>query len=305
MKCLPPRRLQLPVAPEWEGMRVSAVLRYKLGLSGTVLRRIKWYPEGILLDGLRVHTNVTVRSGQVLDVQLSDPEADQPFPATPGPLDIVYEDRDIIVVNKPAGLSVHPGPGHYDDTLGNHLLWHYRQQGEIARLHPVHRLDKGTSGLLVTAKHPFAQDRLRLQLHTPGFQRRYLALCQGVPSPPEGCIDLPLGRCPDSIQKRQVCPEGDAARTHYAVLQAWEQAALVGLQLDTGRTHQIRVHMAATGHPLLGDFLYGTEDHSLIARPALHAAELQLQHPVTGAQLRWVCPLPEDMQQLAQRLQGR
>ncbi len=294
---LPPRRIQLKIEPEWAGMRVSAVLRYKLGISGTVLRRIKWYPEGILLDGQRTNTDVRVQGGEVLDVQLSDAQADQPFPATEGVLDIVYEDRDIIVVDKPAGLSVHPGPGHYSDTLGNFLLWHYQQAGECARLHPVHRLDKGTSGLIVTAKHPYAQDRLRLQLHSEDFLRRYLAICEGEPQPRSGTIDLPIGRCEDSIQKRQVRPDGDSAHTHYAILQGGERS-LVQLQLDTGRTHQIRVHMAAIGHPLVGDFLYGTEDHSLIVRPALHAAELSIRHPVTGERLAWQSPLPEDMRRL-------
>ena len=295
METLPPRRLAVMIRAEWEGMRVSSVLRYKVGMSGTVMRRIKWEPDGILLDGQRVHTNVTVRVGQCLDVLLSDPDADQPFPASEGPLDIVYEDRDIVVVNKPAGLSVHPGPGHYEDTLGNFLLWHYQQEGERAKLHPVHRLDKGTSGLMTVAKHPFAQDRLRLQLHTPDFERRYLAVCVGTPEPEEGLIDLPIGRCEDSIQKRQVCPDGDTARTRYRVLQRSGELSLVSLVLETGRTHQIRVHMAAIGHPLAGDFLYGTEDRSLIARPALHSAELALRHPVSGEAMRWQVPMPEDM----------
>ncbi|MCD8145406.1 MAG: RluA family pseudouridine synthase [Oscillospiraceae bacterium] len=298
MEPMPPRRVQLVVRPEWAGMRVSSVLRYKLGMSGTVLRRIKWQEDGILLDGCRVHTNVTVQPGQVLDVLLSDLTAEQPFPATEGPLHIVYEDRDIIVVDKPAGLVVHPGPGHYGDTLGNFLLWHYAQQGERAKLHPVHRLDKGTSGLIVTAKHPFAQDRLRLQLHTGDFSRRYLALCLGTPEPAEGVIDLPIGRCEDSIIQRQVRPDGDAARTGYRVLRSSRGLSLVRLELETGRTHQIRVHMAAIGHPLAGDFLYGAENHGLIDRPALHSAELALKHPVTGEYLTWTSPLPEDMQRL-------
>lgn len=298
MEPLKPRRLQLVIQQEWAGMRVSSVLRYKLGMSGTVLRRIKWQEAGILLDGQRVHTNHPVAPGQILDVLLSDVEADQLFPPTEGPLDIVYEDRDILVINKPAGLTVHPGPGHYQDSLGNFILWHYQQEGERAKLHPVHRLDKGTSGLIVTAKHPFAQDKLRLQLHTQGFQRHYLAICLGVPEPREGTIDLPIGRDPDSIQKRRVCMEGDEAHTAYQVLKSNGKLSLVELELKTGRTHQIRVHMAAIGCPLAGDFLYGIEDRALISRPALHSAKLALCHPVTGERLEWSAPLPEDMVRL-------
>ncbi len=290
-----PRRLQVEIRPEWEGMRVSSVLRYKVGMSGTVLRRVKWVENGILLDGGRVLANQPVRAGQVLDVLLSDPNPVQEFPPTEGPLDILYEDRDIIVVNKAPGVSVHPGPGHYCDTLGNFLLWHYRQQGEPAALHPVHRLDKGTSGLIVTAKHPFAQDKLRQQFHSNAFVRRYLAICQGELQPPTGVIDQPIGRCEDSILKRQVRPDGDTAVTRYETLKVAAGRSLLGIRLETGRTHQIRVHLAWLGHPLVGDFLYGQEDYSLIARPALHSAELELTHPVTGERLAWKAPLPEDM----------
>jgi 23S rRNA pseudouridine1911/1915/1917 synthase len=278
-------------------MRVSSVLRYKVGISGTLLRRMKWVEDGILLDGSRVFANQTVTAGQVLDVRLSDPEEKQEFPATPGELDIVYEDRDLIVVNKAPGVSVHPGPGHYTDTLGNFLLWHFQQEGEALSLHPVHRLDKGTSGLIVTAKHPFAQDQLRLQLHTNRFQRRYLAVCQGRLEPETGTIDLPIGRCDDSIVKRQVREDGDPAVTHYETLCAQGDRSLLRLELETGRTHQIRVHLAHLGHPLVGDFLYGTESAE-IPRPALHSAELALVHPVTGETLGWTAPLPEDMMDL-------
>jgi 23S rRNA pseudouridine1911/1915/1917 synthase len=275
-------------------MRVSSVLRYKVGISGTLLRRMKWVEDGILLDGNRVFANQPVTAGQVLDVRLSDPEEKQEFPATPGELDIVYEDRDIVVVNKAPGVSVHPGPGHYSDTLGNFLLWHFEQEGEALSLHPVHRLDKGTSGLIVTAKHPFAQDQLRLQLHTNRFQRRYLAVCQGRLEPETGTIDLPIGRCDDSIVKRQVRQDGDPAVTHYETLSTQGERSLLRLELETGRTHQIRVHLAYLGHPLVGDFLYGTESAE-ISRPALHSAELSLVHPVTGETLCWTAPLPEDM----------
>lgn len=294
----PPRRLSVPILPEWEGMRLSSILRYKVGLSGTVMRRIKWLEDGILLDGSKANTSVRPQAGQILDILLSDPELTDEIPPVEGSLDIVYEDQDIIVVNKAPGVTVHPGPGHYGDTLGNFLCWHYRQGGIPANLHPVHRLDKGTSGLIVTALHPFAQDQLRQQLHTNEFCRTYLAICQGSPETPEGWIDLPIGRDETSILKRQVRPDGDSARTHYQVLQTTQERSLVQLTLETGRTHQIRVHMASIGHPLIGDFLYGEEDHSLISRPALHSWKMEITHPVTKTRLKLEAPLPEDMKEL-------
>ena len=150
----------------------------------------------------------------------------------------------------------------------------------------------------MVAKHPHAQEQLKGQLHTPAFRRIYLAVCEGTPRPPEGRIDAPIGRVPGSLMARQVDPAGQPASTRYRVLRTGQGRALVELELDTGRTHQIRVHMAHTGHPLIGDFLYGTEDHSLISRPALHSARLSLRHPVTGEPMAWEQPLPEDMARL-------
>ena len=164
-----------------------------------------------------------------------------------------------------------------------------------ADVHLVHRLDRGTSGLMVAARHPHAQERLKLQLHTPAFRRIYLAVCDGIPDPAAGVIDAPIGRAPDSLVARRVDPAGQRAVTAYRTLKTANGRALVELELDTGRTHQIRVHMAHIGCPLTGDFLYGTEDKALISRPALHSARLILRHPVTEAPMAWDSPLPPDM----------
>ena len=292
------RRLKLAITPELAGIKADTLLKRRLELSGTVVRRIKWLPDGILLDGIRVHTDARPREGQVLSVRLDDPERRSGIVSAPGPLDIVYEDEDLIVLNKAPGLSVHPGPGHFDDTLGNFLLYHYDQEGETADFHPVHRLDRGTSGLIVAAKHPHAQERLKARLHTPDFRRVYLAVCEGVPAPDSGTIDAPLGPKPGSLMEQMVRPDGKAARTRYQVLRENGGRALLRLELDTGRTHQIRVHLAHIGHPLTGDFLYGADEPRLIPRPALHAAELSLCHPISGARLDFSVPLPEDIAQL-------
>ena len=292
------RRLELAITPELAGVKVDTLLRNRLGLSGTVIRRIKWWEDGILADGVRVHTDFRPAAGQVLSVRLSESERRSGVVPAPGPLDIVYEDADLIVLNKAPGVSVHPGPGHFDDTLGNFLVDYYEKTGQEADFHPVHRLDRGTSGLIVTAKHPHAQEVLKNQLHTEDFKRVYLAVCEGVPNPPAGVVDAPLGPKPGSLMEQAVRPDGKTARTHYEVLEVRNGRALLRLELDTGRTHQIRVHLAHTGHPLTGDFLYGTEDRSLIARPALHSARLSFRHPITKAALEFRCSLPEDMARL-------
>ena len=290
------RYLQLHIGPELAGADVNSLLRRRLGLSGTVLRRIKWLPDGITVDGVRVRYRV--QPGQTLSVRISDPDsAGQPVPVD-GPVDVVWEDADLAVVNKAPGVLVHPSHGHFDDTVGNYLMARWRKNGEEAGFHPVHRLDKGTTGLLAVAKHPYGQEKLKNQLHTGDFRRVYLAVCDGIPAPPEGIIDAPIGAVPGSLIAREVRADGKAARTHYRVLRTSGARSLVELELETGRTHQIRVHMAHIGCPLTGDFLYGTEDHDLISRPALHSARLELTHPVTGERLALSLPLPEDMARL-------
>ena len=275
-------------------------MRTGLGLSGTVIRRVKWLSDGILLDGVRVHTDVRPRAGQVLSVLVADGVRRSGIVPAAGALDIVYEDADILILNKAPGVPVHPGPGHFSDTIGNFLLDYYDKEGIQADFHPVHRLDKGTSGLLVVAKHPHAQEALKNALHTPDFRRFYLAVCEGVPQPPAGLIDAPIGSVPGSLIARRVAADGQPSRTRYETLRTAHDRALLRLELETGRTHQIRVHMAHLGHPLTGDFLYGTEDPALISRPALHSAQLRLLHPVTGKPMTFTLPLPADMARLVE-----
>ena len=289
------RYLTLSITPELAGAEVNTLLRRTLGLSGTVLRRIKWLEDGITLDGARVNVRVRVREGQTLAARLTPPAPASGVVPAEGPLDILYEDGDLAVLNKAPGVLVHPGHGHFDDTLGNFLMYHYKISGDESGFHPVHRLDKGTSGLMVAAKHAHAQERLKNQLHTGDFRRVYLAVCDGFPPEPAGVIDAPIGPAEGSLTAREVRPGGKPARTYYQVAEAWDSRALVELELATGRTHQIRVHMAHLGCPLTGDFLYGTENKDLIRRPALHSARLALTHPVTGERLNFSIPLPADM----------
>lgn len=292
------RRVTYIVPPHRDGQKVETVARSVWGLSGTQIRRIKWLEDGFLLDGNRVFVDVKVSTGQVLSVRLSDPLVRSEVEPVPGPLDVVYRDGDMLVVNKSAGVTCHPGPGHWRDTLGNFLMDYYAKEGICADYHPVHRLDKGTTGLMVVALHPHAQEVLKKQLHTQDFHRRYLALCQGCPMPAVGTIEAPIGRAEDSILARGVRADGQRACTHYRVLGTRGEVSLVQLDLETGRTHQIRVHLAHLGHPLIGDFLYGTEEPDRIPRPALHSAYLEIKQPITGEIITLEAPMPADMQRV-------
>ena len=289
------RYLSYSIPPVQDGTQVHTLLRHTLQLSASLIKRVKWLNDGITLDGLRVTTRTAVRAGQVLRVRLSDSVRRSEIVPSPGPLDLLYEDVDLLILNKAPGIAVHPGLGHWDDTLGSFLLAYYDRCGIPADFHPVHRLDKGTSGVMAVAKHAHAQDVLRRALHTDAFRREYLAVCDGAPEQAHGVIDLPLAHAGDSVIRQEVCSTGCIAQTEYEVLYRTPERALVRLRLQTGRTHQIRVHMAAIGCPLTGDFLYGRENPALIPRPALHAHTLSLLHPLTGQRLSFTVPLPRDM----------
>lgn len=292
------RYLQLYITSEISGRTVDSLLRKQMELSGTVIRRIKWLEDGIVVNGNRVTVRHRVSEGETLSVRLSDSSsAEQPVP-TEGFLDILYEDEDMVVVNKQPGVLIHPSHGHFDDTIGNFLMWHWQRLGEESGFHPVHRLDKGTTGLLIVAKHPHGQEKLKHQLHTGAFRRRYLAVCEGIPQPSEGIIDAPIGMVEGSLMQREIRSDGQYARTHYKVISSHNGRSLVELELETGRTHQIRVHMAHIGHPLTGDFLYGTEDHTVIDRPALHSWQVEIRHPISDKELHFTASLPEDIQRL-------
>lgn len=292
------RRLHTQITPAQAGASVQTILRRELGLSAAAVRRAKALADGILLDGEPVFTNRRVAAGQVLTVAVGDQRGSDQITPVPGPLHIVYEDEDLVIVDKAGGAPVHPSQGHHGDTLANFLLAHYAAQGLVAAFHPVNRLDRGTSGLMAVAKHAHAHEKLQEQLQGGQLRRTYLAVCEGVPVPRRGCVDAPIARLPGSVLQRQVCPGGAEARTHYEVLRTGNGRALVRLSLETGRTHQIRVHLAHLGCPLAGDFLYGTELPQLPGRFALHSAAIRLRQPVTGQNLSFSSPLPAALENL-------
>ena len=291
------RILTHTILPEEEGRMVKGILRGSLQLSYTLLKSLKWRENAILLNGQSVHANAIVHAGDVVSVALSErtPREDLYCENTAAP-NIVYEDEDLLVLNKPAGVAMHPKA---DDAAAPSLavmLTGYLGEGSVP--HFVSRLDKGTSGLLIAAKSGYVHDRLRRALHSSELRREYRAVAVGQVTPPRGVIDAPIGRADGSIIRRCVREDGLVSRTEYEVLQTTERFTLLRLRPETGRTHQLRVHMAYLGHPLAGDWLYGTEDKNLIARPALHSYELWFTQPVTGQEMHFTAPIPQDMQRL-------
>ena len=285
------RVFEIRIPPELEGCTVEQVMRRGLHLSATRIKRAKFSPDGIRLEGERVFSDRRVSYGQHLMVTLPE-RSTVVLDQTPGSVDILYEDQWLLVLNKPAGLPVHPGPGHYADTLGNRLSWVLGQRGEQLPFRPVNRLDQGTSGLMLAAKSAEAHEALQNMLHTEEFCREYLALTRRTPHPPRGQIDAPMGPVPGELNRYQVDKAGKPACTDYDTLESRENGALLRLKLHTGRTHQIRVHLAFLGCPLLGDTEYGGEP--VMDRPALHSWRVLLRHPFTGESLQWTAPLPQD-----------
>jgi 23S rRNA pseudouridine1911/1915/1917 synthase len=252
-----------------------------------------------------------VSGGEALRVAVPEPSPAH-NEAQDIPLTIVFEDEHLLIVDKPAGLVVHPAAGNFDGTLVNALLHHCAGQlsgiGGVARPGIVHRIDKDTSGLLVVAKTDVAHEGLAKQFAAHSIERRYLAIVNGVPKTSEGVVDAPLARSSTNRKKIAVVADGRGKRavTHWKRLQVLKDAALVECRLETGRTHQVRVHMASLGHPLLGDPVYGRsgKTHGKLLnelqfhRQALHAAELGFTHPVTKIRLSFSSPMPPDMQEL-------
>ena len=291
------RILTYTVTPEEDGRMVKGILRGSLQLSYTLLKSLKWRENAILLNGQSVHVNAIVHAGDVVSVALSErtPREDL-YCANAAKPDIVYEDDDLLVLNKPAGVAMHPKSGDASAPSLAAMLTSYLGEGSVP--HFVSRLDKGTSGLLIAAKNGYVHDRLRRALHSSDLRREYRAVAVGRVEPPYGVIDAPIGRAEGSIIRRCVRADGLPSLTEYEALQVSGRFTLLRLRPQTGRTHQLRVHMAYLGHPLAGDWLYGTEDKTLIARPALHSYELWFTQPVIGLELHFTAPIPQDMQRL-------
>lgn len=292
------RVLTAAVPPEYDGRPLRHFLRGGMKLSSTLLKSLKWREGAILLNGKAVHVNALTRAGDLVTVTL-DERAVGSTPPVELPLDVIWEDEDLLVLNKPAGLAMHPGATDLAAPSLAGALVAYLGEGSVP--HFVSRLDKGTSGLLIAAKTGYTHELLRRALHSEALHREYRALSLGAPQPPVGRIDFPIGRDETSLVKRRVDPSGLSSLTEYETLDVHGELALLRLVPHTGRTHQLRVHMAALGCPLAGDWLYGEEAPELIKRPALHSYFLRFAHPLSGQTLCFTAPLPPDMARLWQR----
>lgn len=257
----------------------------------------------VTVNGQAVKPKYKVQAGDKISLVKPEPQSLELTPENI-PLDIVYEDDDVIVVNKPQGMVVHPAPGHPDHTLVNALLYHSPLSTINGTFRPgiVHRIDKDTSGLLMVAKNDLAHQSLAEQLRNKTNKREYLALVYGQIKEDEGTIDAPLGRNPQDRKKQAVVKGGRHAVTHFKVIKRYDNFTLVKCILETGRTHQIRVHMKYIGHPLVGDPLYGPRKMIGKNGQFLHAALLGFKHPRTGKEMFFEAPLPENFQKMLDKL---
>ncbi|MFR4171553.1 MAG: RluA family pseudouridine synthase [Lachnospiraceae bacterium] len=277
-----------------EGRKIGDFLREK-GYSRHLLRQLKETEDGLLRNAQPTFTTVALKAGDRIRVRLLEKaEGSEAIMPAPLPFEIVYEDEDLLVVNKPADMPIHPSFQNHGNTLADALTWHYQQHGEDFVYRCINRLDRDTTGLLIVAKHLLSASILSDMVGKREIHREYLAIVKGIP-PENGTISAPISRKKGSAILREVNFEtGEPAVTHFARLEIRNGLSLVSLKLETGRTHQIRVHMGYIGCPLIGDYLYYPEC-SRISRQALHSHRLSFLHPITGKALSFTAPLPEDM----------
>ena len=295
------RAVQLVIPPAFAGLRLDQALA-KLLPEESRTRLAKLIEDGhVRVDGATATPRSKVRSGEAVDVALAPRQEESAFVAEEIALDVVHEDDDVLVIDKPAGLVVHPGSGNWSGTMLNALLHHAPRLGELPRAGIVHRLDKDTSGLLVVAKTEPAQASLVRQLQARTMKRTYLALARGVVKA-AGTVDAPVGRDPRSRTRMAVVSSGKAAVTHYKVRKSFAKHTLLECELESGRTHQIRVHLASFGHPVEGDPVYAGRGPALLERQALHAWKLAFAHPASGKGVKFESPLPADFAALLKKV---
>ena len=289
------RILTYTITPQEDGMQVLEFLRSK-GFSRHILTSMKPDKEALLVNGMRAVGRSILKEGDHFRVRVMETGSMEGIVPAPLPLDILYEDEDILVLNKPADMPVHPSIGNYTNTLANAAAFYFQQKNELCPFRCINRLDRDTSGSLILAKNALSAAILSAQMRNREIRRTYLAVVCGV-TPPSGTVSAPIGRVSDSVIQRQVDPEhGESAVTHYERLAVRNDHSLLEIHLETGRTHQIRVHMGYIGHPLPADYLYHpVYDH--FKRQPLHSFQLNFRHPLTGKNLCFTAPVPKDMAQ--------
>jgi 23S rRNA pseudouridine1911/1915/1917 synthase len=282
-------QLHYNVPPSWAGRTLDSLLKNEFHLSRSRIRALK-KTAGIMIDSRPAWVSERLKGGERVTIEIAP--AEQTILPEALPLNIIYEDADLIVINKAAGMIVHPVGVYKNGTLANALVYHWQMSQQSASFHPVHRLDRLTSGLMLVAKNPWAHQQLSRQIEAGSFHRLYLAICQGNIRRSSAKIIAPL-RHADTGFKWEIADEGNPAITRYRVLNNYPGAALLALKLFTGKTHQIRVHMASLGNPLWGDPIYGIPD-PLFPRPALHAVQLAFIHPRSNHKLTFRAKPPTD-----------
>ena len=289
------RIFEYQISSAEEGRKLGDFLREK-GYSRQLLRQLKETENGLLRNGQPTFMTIALKNGDRIRVRLLEKaEGSEAIMPAPLPFEIVYEDEDLLVVNKPADMPIHPSFQNHGNTLADALTWHYQQQGKEFVYRCINRLDRDTTGLLIVARHQLSASILSDMVRKREIHREYLAIVEGIP-PEKGTISAPIGRKEGSAILREVNFEtGEPAQTHFTRLETRNGLSLVSLKLETGRTHQIRVHMGYIGCPLIGDYLY-YPDNTRIGRQALHSYRLSFLHPITGKALSFTAPLPEDME---------
>ena len=293
------RNIDYIIDEDSAGLRVEQFLRRKR-YSGQNLSEIKRMPKSILVNGVHYYMRQELSTGDHLQVRICETQNSEKIPPTKLPLDIIYEDEDLLVLNKPAGMPIHPSLNNYTNSIANALAYYFQSQGKPFIFRCCNRLDRDTSGLTIVSKHLVSGSILSDMTKYREVHREYLAIARGSVTPSEGTIQAPLGRKEGTIIERTVDWEhGEDAVTHYKVVKEANGHSLVSLRLETGRTHQIRIHMKYLGYPLIGDYLYNP-DMEYMTRQALHSHHMEFTHPITGEHMNFTAPLPEDMARVMQ-----
>ena len=293
------RNIDYIIDEDSAGLRVEQFLRRKR-YSGQNLSEIKRMPKSILVNGVHYYMRQVLSTGDHLQVRICETQNSEKIPPTKLPLDIIYEDEDLLVLNKPAGMPIHPSLNNYTNSIANALAYYFQSQGKPFIFRCCNRLDRDTSGLTIVSKHLVSGSILSDMTKYREVHREYLAIARGSVTPSEGTIQAPLGRKEGTIIERTVDWEhGEDAVTHYKLVKEANGHSLVSLRLETGRTHQIRIHMKYLGYPLIGDYLYNP-DMEYMTRQALHSHHMEFTHPITGEHMSFTAPLPEDMARVMQ-----
>ena len=290
------RTLEYKITEDSSSMKIGDFLK-KEGFSRQCIIALKKQENGILLNGIWSYVNTTLSVGDTLTLTLTEEDSSAKIPPIDLPLHILYEDEDILVLNKPSDMPIHPSLNNYENTLANAVAYYYDQKNIPFVFRCINRLDRDTTGVTMLAKNPFSAGILSEMVRNREIHREYLAIAHGIFDEKEGTIDAPIGRKDGSTIEREInFKTGEKAVTHYTVLKENTDfnCSQIKLWLETGRTHQIRVHMKHLGHPLLGDFLYNP-DMTYINRQALHSYSLSFNHPITKEPMHFTAPVPSDM----------